>query len=240
MVVGTEGVTKTWHLPKQLLVKASPFFAAALNGPFAEATSKLVNLPEDNTDAFALFIRWLFVGDISGKSFHSGYKPSGYKPSGYKRSGKWPSGYKDSGDEVLGTWGDTSNSSAFFPSMQVCLQACILGDKLGCPMFHDLAMLELIESHKSGGISSKTMQFAFEMSAPGSKLRRFSIDQLRYDIECGTVSEDAAAYVSAAKIAEDFALDFLKACIEGNCRNAIDPIAHRGQYMEVWTFMEEG
>lgn len=225
MVVGTEGVTKTWHLPKQLLVKASPFFAAALNGPFAEATSKLVNLPEDNTEAFALFIRWLFVGDISGKSFHSGYKASGYKASG---------------DEVLGTWGDTSNSSAFFPSMQVCLQACILGDKLGCPMFHDLAMLELIESHESRGIRSKTMQFAFEMSAPGSKLRRFSIDQLRWNIECETVSEDAAAYVSAAKIAEDFALDFLKACIEGNCRNPLNPIGHRGRYMEVLTFTEEG
>lgn len=220
MVVGTEGVTKTWHLPKQLLVNASPFFAAALNGPFAEATSKLVNLPEDNTDAFALFIRWLYVGDINGKMFRSEYKPSG--------------------DEVLGTWGDTSNSSAFLPSTQVCLQACILGDKLGCPMFHNLAMLELIERHKSVEISSKTMQFAFENSAPGSKLRRFSIDQLRYDIECEMVSDDAAAYVSAAKIAEDFALDFLKACIEGNCGNAINPIAHEEQYMEVLTFTEEG
>lgn len=65
MVVGTLGAAKTWHLPKELLINASPFFAAALNGSFAEATSKSVRLPEDDIDAFGLFVQWLYVGEIA-------------------------------------------------------------------------------------------------------------------------------------------------------------------------------
>ena len=64
MVVGTGSAIKTWHLPKELLVNASPFFTAALDGPFSEATSRKVTLPEDEPDAFALFVRWLYVGKI--------------------------------------------------------------------------------------------------------------------------------------------------------------------------------
>lgn len=63
MVVGTQGIYKTWHLPKELLINASPFFAAALNGSFAEAKS--VEFPEDATDAFEFFVQWLYVGEIT-------------------------------------------------------------------------------------------------------------------------------------------------------------------------------
>ena len=111
MVVGTEDVSKTWHLPKELLVKASPFFAAALNGSFAEATSRVVNLPEDDTDAFALFVRWLYVGEIRGKLFRSEDESSG--------------------DELLGPRSATSDYDAISASTQVYVQAVILRDKLG-------------------------------------------------------------------------------------------------------------
>ena len=65
MVIGTQGASKTWHLPKELLTKSSPFFAAALNGNFQEAQSKVVNLPEDNIGAFESFVQWLYVGEIT-------------------------------------------------------------------------------------------------------------------------------------------------------------------------------
>lgn len=198
MVVGTNFV-KTWHLPKELLVKASPFFAAALNGSFAEATSRVVNLPEDNTDAFALFVRWLYVGEIRGDLFR----------------------FED--------------DSAISASMQVYLQASILGDKLGSPGFHDLAMLELIECHGSRSISVETVRVAYEHSAPGSKLRQYSIDKLRLDIRYNRLSDMAASYVSVAKIAEDLGQDFLKACMEAGSSKAIDPREHRKRYMEVLT-----
>ena len=73
MVVDTGIQAKTWHLPEKLLIKASPFFAAALNGSFAEATSRSVNLPEDDIDAFGFFVQWLYVGEITADScIHTG------------------------------------------------------------------------------------------------------------------------------------------------------------------------
>lgn len=222
MVVGTEGHTKTWHLPKELLVNSSPFFAAALNGSFAEATSKVVNLPEDNTDAFALFIRWLYIGEISGNLFRLGTQTSA--------------------DEILGTYNSTYNSTSngnpLRASTQVYLQAYNLGDKLGCLVFRDIAMLELIECHQIEVIQAQTMRIVFQKSTPGSKLREFAIDQFRSDLQHRLLREDAAAFVSVAKIAEDFGLDFLKACMEAD-GDAINPNEHRRRYIEVLTVTEE-
>ena len=218
MVVGPTGNTKTWHLPKNLLVNASPFFAAALNGSFAEATSKVVNLPKDNTDAFTLFIRWLFVGNISGELLN----------------------YEDeiTGDEILGTYDAGSDFPLRMTIILVYLQACILGDKLGCSEFQDLAMLELIDNHSNRFLMPETIRVIYEQSGLGSKLRRFAIDMFRYELQA-EVLPDTATFVSTSKIAEEFGLDFLKACLKEGCGVALKPQDHRGLYMEVLTNVDE-
>ena len=218
MVVGPTGNTKTWHLPKKLLVNASPFFAAALNGSFAEATSKVINLPEDNTDAFALFTRWLFVGKISGDLFN----------------------YKDrlTGDEILGTY-DAGTDDLLYATISVYLQACILGDRLYCSEFQDLAMLELIDNHHFEYLAAETIRVIYEQSGLGSKLRRFAIDTFRLELQDGDVLNDTITFVSASKIADDFALDFLKSCVEGACGQAIRPDKQKGRYMEVLRTVDE-
>ena len=219
MVVGPTGNTKTWYLPKKLLVNASPFFAAALNGSFAEATSKVINLPEDNTDAFALFTRWLFVGEISGELFN----------------------YEDdlTGDEILGTYDAGTKRLMNATTVLVYLQAYILGDKLGCSVFQDLAMLEVISYHIVASFSAETTRTIYEQSGLGSKLRRFAIDMFRYDLREGQLPMDTITFVSTSKITEAFALDFLKACVEEDCGEAICPSDQQGRYMEVLTNVDE-
>ena len=218
MVVGPPGNTKTWHLPKKLLVNASPFFAAALDGSFAEATSKVINLPEDNTDAFTLFIRWLFVGNISGELFS----------------------HKDklTGDEILGTY-DAGIDDSVLTIVLVYLQACILGDKLGCSEFQDLAMLEIIDTHSHANLYAETIRVIYEQSGLGSKIRRFAIDMFRYDLQEGLIPKDTATFVSTSKIAEEFGLDFLKACLEEDFGKVIEPRYHKRLYMEVLTNVDE-
>ena len=51
------------------------------------------------------------------------------------------------------------------------------------------------------------VRVAFEDSAPGSKLRQYSIDELRLDIDNNLLSDMAASYVSVAKITEGFRQD---------------------------------
>ena len=62
MNVGTESKQKTWYLPEKVLTHCSPFFDATLKGNFAEASSKAVNLPEDDPDAFEIWATWLSLG----------------------------------------------------------------------------------------------------------------------------------------------------------------------------------
>ena len=52
-------------MPKKLLTNNSTFFAAALDGGFAEQHSKTVILPEVLADDFEAWIRWLYLGKIS-------------------------------------------------------------------------------------------------------------------------------------------------------------------------------
>ena len=76
MIVGTGDQQKTWYLPKKVLTRCSPFFDAALNGKFVEASSKVINLPEDNPIAFEIWVTWLSLGkckDLFGTDYDNDY-----------------------------------------------------------------------------------------------------------------------------------------------------------------------
>ena len=64
MRVGTQDPSAEWHLPKALLTYCSPFFAAALDGRFAEAKSNTVLLPDENPGTFETFVQWMYTGEI--------------------------------------------------------------------------------------------------------------------------------------------------------------------------------
>ena len=57
-----------WYLPKKLLVEYSTFFAAALNGNFAEGKTHCVTLPEEDPDIFRIFVQWLYRGGALSES----------------------------------------------------------------------------------------------------------------------------------------------------------------------------
>ena len=193
-------------MPKDLLVNASPFFAAALNGNFAEATSRSTHLPEDNTDAFAIFIRWLYVAEISCDNFH------------YRA--------ETSGDQVLVVLSDLSNDSRVYAT-QVYLQACILGDKLGCIVFMDHVTLELIKYNEYEDMKPETMLLIYGYFGLGSQLRRFVIDQFRRDFLCGRLRGRIASFIFATRSHEDIGLELLEATLETNRADAVDPRENR-------------
>ena len=62
MIVGPQQAAITWHLPKALLTRQSLFFAAALNGSFAEAKLNSVTMPDDDPNVFRVWVQWLLVG----------------------------------------------------------------------------------------------------------------------------------------------------------------------------------
>ena len=113
------------------------------------------------------------------------------------------------------------------------VQAYILGDKMGCLIFRDVAMLNLIEHHSQITMREEEIRYVFDHSAQGSKLRRFTIDQLRYDLQEACYGPDARDFFSDARFAEDFGPIFLKRSLEANGAAAIDPSMQQERYLEV-------
>lgn len=62
VVVGPAQVKFVLHT--DLLISTSPFFAAALQGHFAESNSQTVTLPEEKPDIFEWFVQWLYTGSL--------------------------------------------------------------------------------------------------------------------------------------------------------------------------------
>jgi hypothetical protein len=64
-------------LHTSLLTNQSPFFRAALQGPFLESTSQSINLDDVSVDVFELCVNWLYTGSIRPIPFKDG-KPAYY------------------------------------------------------------------------------------------------------------------------------------------------------------------
>ena len=209
MIVGTAANTKTWHLPKDLLVNSSPFFAAALNGSFAEARSKVVNFPEDDIEAFALFIQWLYIGEIAVDDCPADDCPSDH--------------------------GDDDNHFCSAATTLTFVEAWILGDKLGCPIFKDLAMFGLIRALDRWLINTNAVRTAYERSAQGSKLRKILLDQVCYDAWGHVLVDGAGEWMSLARDCVDFGQDLMRTIFGKDKNRAKDPMGQKALYLEVLT-----
>lgn len=72
---------------KELLTSASPFFAAALNGTFAEGMDQTVRLPEEKPEIFEWFCQWLYTGTLKTPAPKCDYITSNVTPVPYITKG---------------------------------------------------------------------------------------------------------------------------------------------------------
>ena len=188
--------SQTWSLPKNLLTHVSPFFAAALDGPFSESNSHKMLLPEDDPAAFELFVQWLYIGETG----------------------------KDSTDHT-----------------SVHVRAWTLGDKLGCPVFQDRAMLKLLQFHAGEHgiiIEPETLQLAYEGSAANSKLRRWALHQFCCGVQGNNLGKTAEEWASTAKAVVDFGSDYVRhsTCAQTFKDKWWRPEDDRQQFLELLTY----
>ena len=64
-----------FHIHETLLCDASSFFKAALKPGFKESGSQKVELPEDTTETFELFVSWLYLQEYRGMNENLFKKP---------------------------------------------------------------------------------------------------------------------------------------------------------------------
>ena len=163
-------------------MRQSLFFAAALNGSFAEAKLLSLTMPDNDPKVFRLWVQWLYVGEYTC--------------------------------QILRVE-DVNN---------VLVKAWILGDKLGCLIFQDVVMMELLACHSPfcgvDLIEPSTLRAAYEGSAPGSMLRKWALDFFLFETgkkECekASVMQRNRLWFEGAKDIEDFAQDYMEARL--NC-----------------------
>ena len=129
----------------------------------------------------------------------------------------------------------------------VLVKAWILADKLGCRVFQDVVMMELLACHspkmETSLIETSTLRAAYEGSAPGSKLRKWALDFFLFQIrqtgdEISSALQRNILWASEAKIIEDFSQDYMEASVEFSLQgNPANPYTKGQQYMEVLSFM---
>ena len=107
--------------------------------------------------------------------------------------------------------GETGKDSVDHISTHV--RAWTLGDKLGCPVFQDRAMLKLLHFHAGDDamiIEPQTLQLAYEGSAANSKLRTWALQQFLCEVQRNNLSKMAEEWASVTKTVVDFASDYVR------------------------------
>ncbi|KAF2234762.1 hypothetical protein EV356DRAFT_426491, partial [Viridothelium virens] len=65
-----------FFLHKDLLTSCSPFFAAALSGPFVESHTQTVTLPEEPLSSFEYFAQWLYTRSLAHDTTNARGQPT--------------------------------------------------------------------------------------------------------------------------------------------------------------------
>jgi hypothetical protein len=70
--VGQARKTKDFVAPRSFLTTRSEFIRRAMNGSWKEAATRIVKLPEDNPETFAIYINFVYSGQLSTATKTSG------------------------------------------------------------------------------------------------------------------------------------------------------------------------
>ena len=190
MTVGAKSKQKIWYLPKKVLTHCSPFFEAALNGSFVEASSKTVDLPDDDPMAFEMWATWLSLGKCKD-SFE----------------------YGEFNDDYVRAW--------------------CLGDKLACPAFQDHVMSQVLEWFEDdGGLWLDTVQVGYEVSPPGSKLRRLFVDWFVWDKLKGRLEQDPDEIIIFMRKPPEFSDDVMRREVMAGEEINRSPLKEKHRYYE--------
>ena len=109
-----------------------------------------------------------------------------------------------------------------------------LGDRLGCPLMQDDAICNIVLNYCNAHIEEITLKFIYEGSAPGSKLRRFAVDQCLLHVRQPREAwhnYEGCSYVHFVNDNEDFAQQLAEATILLGNEKPKDPFDDPSPYL---------
>lgn len=111
--------------------------------------------------------------------------------------------------------------------------AWTLGDKLGCQAYQDTALLYFMRNMEFDyHLADYMVRQAYEGSAPGSKLRKFVVDEFRWEVHQEMIEIDSMKEITeAAADIPDFPLDYFRSCMEREAEDLITPHEQKEVYL---------
>ena len=108
-----------------------------------------------------------------------------------------------------------------------------LGDRLGCALMQDDVMCKLIKYYEKFYIDLDTLEKIYEVSAAGSKIRQYVVDQCLSEIRdiSAKLAEVQFTYLQFLKKNEEFAQEFGAASVLLGKGNPRDPSRDQNPYL---------
>ncbi len=94
------------------------------------------------------------------------------------------------------------------------LEAWLFEDKTGVIAFRDCAMIKLINHHRGHSLCDSTVATAYRRSLWGSKLRKWALDEFRWQQSEGTLHADVVDWAIVVELEREFTADITRAMIE--------------------------
>lgn len=173
MVVGNGETQREFHVYKSLLEHHSSYFRTALKPTWKEGATRVVKLPEDDPDIFAIFFHWIFTGKLYPKLTAKGKVPL-----------------------------------SFLEAFRVY----VFSDARGIPALGN-ASINLIfqKSFQDWKCPTDHLQYVYENTLPGSRLREFIVDDA---LECYNFTKLAE---EPELFTKDFLVEVFRSKMRGLC-----------------------
>ena len=146
--------------------------------------------------------------------------------------------------EMWATWlssGKCKDSFEYSSYEKAYVRAWILADKLACPAFKDHVMSQFLEwFDDDGDLWLDMIKLVYEVSSPGSKLRRLFVDSFVWDKlngyltndANGSPTNDADEIITLLRELPEFSEDVVRREVEAGIGVIESPFEKKDQYYE--------
>lgn len=132
---------------KDHLTATSPYFRAALNGKFKEASMGIVTLKETSVATYSMFNEWLYTGKITDEPCM---------------------------EKGLSVSGRLAKDKPTFPQL---LDVWLLADYLLVPQLKNFINEKMVAKYEVWSVTpNKDFKYFYENTEPGSPMRKFMVD----------------------------------------------------------------
>lgn len=208
IVVGPSEVT--WRIHENLLSGASDFFKSAFNSGFKEALEDRLALPEDDPQAFELFVRWLYaraMAPLGPSSSASASASASVSVSASTSTSSSPAGANNSTSSalLLSLLGGSGSAGGVGIQIRTCLRLYVLAHKLLVEELENACADAAGLYYRAGTRRPdvRDAQYVYERTPRGAGgLRRLLAERLALGLFRGKSQQSQPQHADAAAAAE--------------------------------------